>query len=72
MGAAMGMSSTTGDLTWAGPWLGPPAPAGCGLGGQKSALYPGGQVGCGGVHGEAQGKGLGWKAQPLWMYMAER
>lgn len=22
LGAAMGMSSTTGDLTWAGPWLG--------------------------------------------------
>lgn len=64
----MGTSNTTDDLTWAGAtW-----PAGCALGGQKSALYPEVLAGCGAVDGEAQGKELGWKAWPLWMHMAER
>lgn len=65
----MGMSSTTGDLTWAGPSL---VQLGCCLGGQKSAQYPGVRAACGAEDGEAQGKELRWKAQPLWVHMAGR
>lgn len=72
MRAVMGMSSTTGDLTWASHWLGQPDPAGCGPGGLESALDPGVWAGYGVMDGHQVDTQSVRKAQCLWMYMNER